>query len=145
MSWFWPAFWWWDTSIYLVFSMFFLDQPPCPHQLKFACFLSVVFCYLPVDSHQQHKPETKESHSFQSHLVSLDCPNSIFWSEVEKQWHKESPCFRQFWIGKLSDKYLPVWTLLYVSCKCILISWTNFKGIANSVRMLYSTSLLTES
>jgi hypothetical protein len=58
---------------------------------------------------------------------------------------KASPCFRPFWIGKLSDKCLPIRTLLYVSFKHIFISLTSFMGTPTSVRILYNTSLLTES
>jgi hypothetical protein len=58
---------------------------------------------------------------------------------------KASPCFRPFWKGKLSDKCLPIWTLLYVSFKHILIELTSFMVPPNSMRKLYSTSLLTES
>ena len=48
-------------------------------------------------------------------------------------------------IGKLSDKFFPTQTLLYVSVRHIFISLTSFIGVANSVRMLYKSSLLTES
>jgi hypothetical protein len=58
---------------------------------------------------------------------------------------RASPYFRSFWIGKLSDKCLPIWTLLYVSFKHILITLTSFMGTPNSMRILYNTSLLTES
>jgi hypothetical protein len=34
---------------------------------------------------------------------------------------RTSPCFRPFWIGKLSGKCSPIRTLLYVSFKHILI------------------------
>jgi hypothetical protein len=44
---------------------------------------------------------------------------------------KASLCFKLFWIGKRSDKCLPIWTLLYESFKHILISLTNFMGIPN--------------
>jgi hypothetical protein len=60
----------------------------------------------------------------------------LFWKEV-------SPCFRPFCIGKLSDKCLPIRTLLYNSFKHILISLTSFMGTPNSIRILYNTSLLT--
>jgi hypothetical protein len=49
---------------------------------------------------------------------------------------KASPYFKPFGIGKLSDKCLPIQTLLYVSFKHILMSLTNFMGIPNSVRIL---------
>jgi hypothetical protein len=48
-------------------------------------------------------------------------------------------------IGKLSEKCLPVRTLIYGSFKHILIGMTNFMGNTNSIRMLYNTSLLAES
>jgi hypothetical protein len=54
-------------------------------------------------------------------------------------------CFRPFWTGKLSDKCLPIQTLQYVSFKHILINLTNLIGTPNSKRILYKTSLLTES
>jgi hypothetical protein len=58
---------------------------------------------------------------------------------------KVSPYFRSFWIRKLSDKCLPIWTLLCVSVKNILINLTSLMGTPNSMRILYNTSLLTES
>jgi hypothetical protein len=58
---------------------------------------------------------------------------------------KASPSFKPFWIGKLSDKCLPIWTLLYASFKHILIGLTNLMGIPNSIRILYNISLLTEA
>jgi hypothetical protein len=42
--------------------------------------------------------------------------------------NRAAPCFRPFWIGKLSDKCLPIRTLLYVSFKHILINLTSFMG-----------------
>jgi hypothetical protein len=53
---------------------------------------------------------------------------------------RASPCFRPFWIGKLSDKCLPIQTLLYVSLKHILINLTGFMGTPNSMRE-YCTKL----
>jgi hypothetical protein len=41
---------------------------------------------------------------------------------------KASPCFRPFWIRKLSDKCLSIWILVHVSFKHILISVTSFVG-----------------
>jgi hypothetical protein len=66
-------------------------------------------------------------------------------AKLKSSGNKASSCFKPFWIGKLSDKCLPIWTLLYVSFKHILISLTNFMGIQNSIRILYTTSLLIES
>jgi hypothetical protein len=57
----------------------------------------------------------------------------------------EHPCFRPFWIGNLSDKCLPIQTLLYVSFNHILMNLTSFMGTPSSMRILYNTSLLTES
>jgi hypothetical protein len=39
---------------------------------------------------------------------------------------KQLFAFKPFWIRKVSDKYLPIWTLLYISFKHILISLTNW-------------------
>jgi hypothetical protein len=50
-----------------------------------------------------------------------------------------------FWIEKLSHKCLPTQTLLYLSFKHILISLNRFMGTPNTMRILYNTSLLTES
>jgi hypothetical protein len=46
---------------------------------------------------------------------------------------------------KLSDKCLPMQTLLYVSFKHILISVTSIMNTPNSLIILYNTSLLAES
>jgi hypothetical protein len=53
--------------------------------------------------------------------------------------------FRPFWIGKLSDNCLAIWTLLYVSFKHILINLTSFMGTPGSMRILYGNSFLTVS
>jgi hypothetical protein len=58
---------------------------------------------------------------------------------------KASPSLKPYWIGKLSDKCVPIRTLLYVSFKHTLMSLTRFMGTPYSMRMLYNTSLLTES
>ena len=58
---------------------------------------------------------------------------------------KTSHCFKPFLIGNMSDTFLPTRTLLYVSVKHILTSLTSFLGTPNSMRILYKTSLLTES
>jgi hypothetical protein len=43
-------------------------------------------------------------------------------AKLKSSGDKSSPYFRPFWIGKLSEKYLRVWTLTYVLFKHILIS-----------------------
>ena len=58
---------------------------------------------------------------------------------------RASPCFKPFLIGNMSDKFLPTRTLLYVSVRHIFITLTSFLGTPNSMRILYKTSLLTES
>jgi hypothetical protein len=35
--------------------------------------------------------------------------------KLKSSGEKVSPCFRSFWTGKLIDKCLPIWALLYVS------------------------------
>jgi hypothetical protein len=56
---------------------------------------------------------------------------------------KASPCFRPFSIGKLTDKCLHMWTCLYISFKHSLARLSSVMGTPNSVRILYSTSILT--
>jgi hypothetical protein len=63
-------------------------------------------------------------------------------AKLKSNGDKVPTCFKPFWIGKLSDKYLPIRTLL---CKHILISLTSFMDNPNSMRILYNISLLTES
>ena len=58
---------------------------------------------------------------------------------------KASPGFKPFLTGNVSDKRLPTQTLLEVSFKHIFISLTSFIGIPNSMKIVYTTSLLTES
>jgi hypothetical protein len=65
--------------------------------------------------------------------------------KLKRSGDRASPCFRPFWIRKLSDKCLHIQTLLYVSFKHILINLTSFMGTPNYMRILYNTSLLTES
>jgi hypothetical protein len=35
-------------------------------------------------------------------------------TKLKRSGDKASPSSRPFWIGKLSDKCLPIWTLIYV-------------------------------
>jgi hypothetical protein len=58
---------------------------------------------------------------------------------------KASPCFIQFWIGKLSYKWIPTRTSLHVSFKHILITLTSYMGSSYYVRILCNTFSLTES
>jgi hypothetical protein len=41
-------------------------------------------------------------------------------AKLKSSGDRGSPCFRPFWIGKLSDKCLPIRTLQNVSCKHVL-------------------------
>jgi hypothetical protein len=100
----------------------------------------------PSNSHHQYKPKTDVSHSI---LV----PSGFSWTslmayskaKLKSSCDKASPCFKPFWKGKLSEKCLHIQTLLYVSLKHLLMSLTHFMGTPNSIRILYNTSLLTES
>ena len=53
--------------------------------------------------------------------------------------------FRPFLIGNLSDTFLPTQTVLYLSVRLIFFKLTIFLGIPNSMKILYKTSLLTDS
>jgi len=66
-------------------------------------------------------------------------------AELKSNGDRASPYFKPFLIGNMSDKFLPTQTLLYVSVRHIFISLTSFWGTPNSIRILYKTSLLTES
>jgi hypothetical protein len=57
-------------------------------------------------------------------------------AKLKSSGDRATPYFRQFWIGKLSDKYLPIRPLLYVSFKHILINLTSFMGTPNSMRTI---------
>jgi hypothetical protein len=50
-------------------------------------------------------------------------------AKLKSSGNKASLCFGRFWIEKLSDKILPIQTLIYVSIKHILISLSSFMGI----------------
>jgi hypothetical protein len=63
---------------------------------------------------------------FQSHLVSWTFLMAYSKTKLKSSGDRSSPCFRPFWIGNLSDKCLPIWTLLYVSFKHILINLTTY-------------------
>jgi hypothetical protein len=58
---------------------------------------------------------------------------------------KASPCFRPFWTGNVSDMCFLLHSLLWVSCKHTLISLTSFMRTQYSMRILYNTSVRTES
>jgi hypothetical protein len=64
-------------------------------------------------------------------MVFLHFPNGISKAKFKSSGDRASHCFRPFWIGKLSDICLPIWTLLYVSFKHIVINLTNFMGTPN--------------
>jgi hypothetical protein len=82
---------------------------------------------------------------YYSHLVSLHLLMAYSKAKLKSSSEKASHCFRPFWIRKLSDKCLPIQTLLYISFKHILISLSTFLGTPNSMRILNNTSLITES
>jgi hypothetical protein len=66
-------------------------------------------------------------------------------AKLKSSGDEASPCFSPIGIGKLLDKCVPIRTILYVSFKDILISLNSFMGTPNSMRILYNTSLPTES
>jgi hypothetical protein len=56
-------------------------------------------------------------------------------AKLKSSGDKASPSFRPFWIGKLSDKCLPIRTLLYVSFKLIdpLKMWHSSNNLGTTV------------
>jgi hypothetical protein len=63
-------------------------------------------------------------------------------AKLKSSGDKATPYFRPFWKRKISDKYLPIRTLLYFSFKHILISLTSLMDTPNSMRILYNTIIL---
>jgi len=80
-------------------------------------------------------------------------PSSSFWTFLmayskatqQNNSNKTSLDFKPLLVQNMSDKRLPNRTLLQVSFRHIFISITDFIGIPNWMRTLYTTSLLTES
>jgi hypothetical protein len=56
-------------------------------------------------------------------------------AKLKRSGDKASPCFRRFWTGKITDKYLPIRALLQILLKLILIRLTGFTGTPYSTRM----------
>jgi len=64
---------------------------------------------------------------FQTLLVCLNHPNGIFWkAKLRSSGYKASPSFKPYLKGNVSEKYLPIWTLLKVLFKHIFINQTTF-------------------
>jgi hypothetical protein len=58
-----PAFWWWDSNIYLVFSAFTSGPTSLIPSIKVSVFILMVsICQLPLDSHHQLRPTADVSH-----------------------------------------------------------------------------------
>jgi hypothetical protein len=70
---------------------------------------------------------------------------AYFKGKLKSSGSKTTPCFRSFWIGKISDNCLPIQILLYVSFKNVLMSLTSFMGTPKYMGTLYNNLLLTES
>jgi hypothetical protein len=66
-------------------------------------------------------------------------------SKLKSNGDRASPCFKPFLIRNVSDKFLPARSLLFVAVRHIFISLTSSMGIPDSTRILYKTSVLTES
>jgi hypothetical protein len=65
---------------------------------------------------------------FQAIPVYLNLPNGASKAKLKSNGDKPSPCFKPFLIGNMSDKFLPVRIVLYVSFRHIFISLTSFMG-----------------
>jgi hypothetical protein len=83
------------------------------------------------------------------HIMSIDqqlmCPTWCTWTfpmacskaKLKSSGVKASPCFRHI-INRKIIKYLPIWTLLCVLYKHILISLSSVMHTQNSIKVLYS-------
>jgi hypothetical protein len=56
MSWLCPAFWSRDSNIYLEFSAFTSRPTTLLASVDVSVFFIISICYVPVDSHHQHRP-----------------------------------------------------------------------------------------
>jgi hypothetical protein len=79
---------------------------------------------------------------FYLHLVPQTFLMAYYWAKLKSSSNKGSPCFRPFWIRKLSDKCLPIQTLLYISFMHILISLSSFMGTQNSMKILSPNQII---
>jgi hypothetical protein len=107
-----PAFLQRDINIHLVFSGF----TSRPTSLLVSNKASVVFCTASTISHYINVISIGQKLmcpiQFQSFLVLLDPPEAYSKAKLKNNGDKASPCFRPFWKGNLSDRFLPIWTLL---------------------------------
>jgi hypothetical protein len=129
------ALWLRDIHTYIVFSLFI----PLLPLFKDSVFLFIVYMLFAISIALQFIYPIQ----YQSHLVFLH----IYWHILKQSCSgdKVSHCFSPFWLGKLSDKCLPIRTLLYVSFKYVLIGLANIMGTTYSMRILHNTYLLAES
>jgi hypothetical protein len=81
--------------------------------------------------------------NFSNTWISWNSLMAYYKAHLNSSGDKAYPCYRPFWRGKLSDIYLPIQTLLYVSFRHTLVGLNNFMDTPNSIRILYNTSLLS--
>jgi hypothetical protein len=135
-----------DINIHLVFSEFTSRATALLASNKASVFLFMVFIFSPAMLTSSAQAKTWcVLFSFSPTWFSWTPLMAYSKAQLKSYGHKASPCFRPFWTGNLSDWYLPIRTVLWVSFKHIWISPATFMGISNSMRIFYSTSLLTES
>jgi hypothetical protein len=121
------------------------DLSPKYHKFKYLCFSLWYLCYLPVDSHLQHRAVAVFPFNFSPTWFSWTFLMAYPKPKLKSSSNKASPCCRPFWIRKLSVKCLPIWSLLHVSFQRILIGLTSFLGTKSCMRIFYNNSSLTKS
>lgn len=121
---FFRAVWLRDVDMYLVPSAF-TSRPTSLLVSNRACmgFLYDIYVFIQLINIIIVDRKLMFPTEFQSPLFSWTFQTEIF---KARWWHggKTFPCFRPFWIGKASDKSLPMHTLMQVSFKHSLISLT---------------------
>jgi hypothetical protein len=108
MPWFWPDFWWWDSNIYLVFCTFISRPTSLLASVKVSMSFFVVSMLSPsrftslVYARSRCVP-----FNFSPTWFSWTFLMAYSNAKLKTSGDRASPCFRQFWIGKL-----PIWTTI---------------------------------
>jgi len=71
----------------------------------------------------------------------LNPPNGIFWTKLESESDKASPCSKPFFTGNASYICLPIQAVPQVSFKHIFIALVSYLVTSNSVRTLHKLPL----
>jgi hypothetical protein len=106
MSWFCPAFCWWDSSIYSLFSAFIFRPTYVLASVGVSTFYSSRFTSL-AQSSSWHVP-----FNFSQTWFCFTFLMTYSKAKLKGSNDKASPCFRPFWIGSILVKCLSIWIFM---------------------------------